>query len=241
MVFHREYYASMSDPLPETEKYSAATMPGNDPVRHELLIPSVLSLVGDISGRSVADVGCGPGMFLSHLLRRRPQRFVACDASAEMLSIIASHFPGVERMFLDISRVPLPLGEFSLVICVMVVHLIRDMGRCVRHMAAGLEPGGRLILCVPHPCFHFQQAQIDAWSSQDMLNNGPTYHLEGELQNCFGRPRIEAHMFHRPVSHYVKAVLDSGLTLTTLREPGEYAMLPWAHIPAFLLIEGTKP
>jgi len=227
-------------------KYKAATSVDNDPIRHNILLPEVLSLAGHVKGLAVVDVGCGPGYLISALARLSPRRLVASDISEEMVACAISNTPEAEPMPLDIVNQNLPAKEFDLITCIMVVHSIDDLSNCIRNLASGLVPGGRLIIAIPHPCFHFKQAQINRWSnyydshSADRSSERQPYFLNNRLKNRFGTPCVEIEMIHRPISEYVGVLFQAELTLISLREPGPYDTKPWINKPAFLLLEGQK-
>jgi SAM-dependent methyltransferase len=224
----------------EAERYAELTAPAIDPLRHRVLV--VLSLCGRVAGRAVIDVGCGPGMFLEHLDGQRPHRLVGCDMSTDMLDLAKVRVPNAEVVQIDITTTALPTSQFDCALCVMVLHTVASLDDCVQHIANGLATEGLLVIGVPHPCFHYSQDQIDAWSGGPYHAplNGPAYHSERCLKNRFGNPPFEVAMIHRPIARYVEAVLAAGLTIVSLQEPGPFELSPWAHVPAFLLLAASK-
>jgi 2-polyprenyl-3-methyl-5-hydroxy-6-metoxy-1,4-benzoquinol methylase len=227
-------------------KYRAATSADKDPIRHNVLLPEILYLVGNVKGLAVVDVGCGPGYLISALARFLPRRLVASDISEEMVASAISNTPDAEPMLLDITKQNLPAKEFDLITCIMVVHSIDDLSSCIRNLASGLVCSGRLIIAIPHPCFHFEQAQINRWSNYSgtppvgQSSKRQSYFLNNRLKNRFGTPCVEIEMIHRPISEYVEAFFQAELSITALREPGPHDTKPWINKPPFLLLAGQK-
>lgn len=230
-------------PPTASSNYVDATRLEADPIRHQLLVPSVLRVVGDVAGCSVADIGCGPGMFLSAIESQGPRRLVACDYASEMLALAAEQAPSAELLRFDISVGPLPGEEFDRILCIMVLHTIECLDLALHNLACGLSPRGLLTLCVPHPCFHYSQVQIDGWSScqPKYRREDVSYPQQRELVNRFGYPQVEVKMFHRPISAYIDGILSAGLELTMLVEPCGHTQAPWNCIPPFLILQCRKP
>ena len=56
------------------------------PFRQDMEIPTVLGLLGDLSGRDVLDFGCGTGMYSRWIKERGARRVVGYDVSEGMLA-----------------------------------------------------------------------------------------------------------------------------------------------------------
>ncbi len=99
----------------------------------------------DLEGKSVLDVGCGPGNF-TRLLARRAARVVGCDSSDRMLSRRAEA-AGVEILRADARRLPFPDSSFDVVFAANLLHHLDDpaaalaqMRRVAREAVALIEP-----------------------------------------------------------------------------------------------------
>lgn len=79
-----------------------------------------------VEGRSVLEVGCGPGGNLADLAKRRPRRLVGCDISPNMLKL--ARRTGVEIVALDGSGLPFADREFDLVYTVTVLQHNPEVG-----------------------------------------------------------------------------------------------------------------
>jgi SAM-dependent methyltransferase len=101
----------------------------------------------------VLDVGCGHGLY-SLDLARRGATLVGCDLDRSALSDAqrSSHGLGLDGragfLVADGAALPLPEGEFDLVVCNCVLEHIADDGAALAAMARVLRPGGMLYLTV---------------------------------------------------------------------------------------------
>ncbi len=117
---------------PEDPVFMAYALPKLD------LIESALPL----AGRSVLDVGCGPGAFTFHL-GRRAARVVGCDASPRMLRRAA----GMEVIQADATRLPFEDNSFDVTFEANLLHhldrpanAVREMARVARTALVLIEP-----------------------------------------------------------------------------------------------------
>jgi ubiquinone/menaquinone biosynthesis C-methylase UbiE len=73
-----------------------------------------------VEGRSVLEVGCGPGGNLAELMKRRPRRLVGCDIAPNMVKL--AQRTGVEVVVVDGSGQPFGDREFDLVFTATVLQ-----------------------------------------------------------------------------------------------------------------------
>jgi SAM-dependent methyltransferase len=102
----------------------------------------------------VLDVGCGHGGIYSLSLAQQGATLVGCDLQHSVMADVHTTAQGLglgdDAFFLvaDGAALPLPLGDFDLVICNCVLeHIIDDMA-ALEAMARVLRPGGLLYLTV---------------------------------------------------------------------------------------------
>jgi len=106
-------------------------------------------------GRRVLEIGAGNGNITRFLCSRR-QRYVASEISPDQIEVLHNtfmHRPSLQVLALNAANpedfAPL-CGQFDTVICVNVLEHIEDDATALRSMRGALEPGGRLVLLVPH-------------------------------------------------------------------------------------------
>jgi len=103
----------------------------------------------DLTGReTVLDAGCGSGTVTERLLERLPEgHVVALDGSARMLDEAARRLAALHNrvsfVHADLSR-PLPIDPVDAVVSSATFHWIPDHRRLFSHLAAVLQPCGRL-------------------------------------------------------------------------------------------------
>jgi SAM-dependent methyltransferase len=101
----------------------------------------------------VLDVGCGHGLY-SLDLARRGATLIGCDLDRGALSNAQASSQGLGLdgragfLVADGTELPLPEGEFDLVVCNCVLEHIADDGAALAAMSRVLRPGGMLYLTV---------------------------------------------------------------------------------------------
>ncbi|MBI4354998.1 MAG: class I SAM-dependent methyltransferase [Candidatus Omnitrophica bacterium] len=97
---------------------------------------AVLAEVGDLSGRSVLDVGCGFGDFYGYLLAqgRRPSLYVGVDVAPSLLQVARERHPGIRFEERDIVTQPMA-EQFDYVVESGVLnHRLQDNEQAARAM-----------------------------------------------------------------------------------------------------------
>jgi ubiquinone/menaquinone biosynthesis C-methylase UbiE len=159
------------------------------------------SLVGEVAGLALADIGCGTGR---HALRwvAAGARVTAVDFSDAMLQRArAKHgAEGVTFIRHDLAeRFPLKRAAFDRVCCCLVLDHIAGLDRFFQELRRLCRPGGCVIISVMHPAMSLRGVQarfIDPGSGRRIS------------------PASHAHQ----ISDYLMAAVRAGLNLEHMSE-----------------------
>lgn len=161
-------------------------------------------LAGDVSGLTVADIGCGTGR---HALRwaAAGARVTAVDFSKAMLQRARAK-PGAKAISFvrhDLAKpFPLKSAAFDRVFCCLVLDHIAELGEFFLELRRLCRPKGCVVISVMHPAMSLKGVQarfIDPASGRRIS------------------PASHAHQ----MSDYLMAAVRSGLTL---EQASEYSM-----------------
>lgn len=195
-----------------------------------VLYPEILRQLGRLRGRSVLDVGCGPGAW-ARLLAYRGAQVVGVDASPRMIELAsrdaeeAGLKPGPRFVTADAEKPEtLPRGPFDLATLVLSLQNMAQPEPVLRNVALRLRRGGRLVLALNHPCFRNPGVAHWGW---DPARQVQFRRVEGylsprrvEIQIHPGvDPSITRPSFHWPLEFLFGALRSAGLGVLDLTEP----------------------
>lgn len=102
-------------------------------------------------GERIADVGCGPGFYVTELSEQAGPggQVVGIDASPAMLALAAGRCAGRRNAGLvaaDVSALPVRESAFDAALCVQVLEYVPDVAAVLAGLYRALRPGGRLVV-----------------------------------------------------------------------------------------------
>lgn len=112
---------------------------------------TVLEWLGEPRGRRVLDAGCGRGFYLKMIRHLGGARLVGADVELPLLvrgRAIAG--PGVGLTAASVVALPFAPGCFAAVVLSEVLEHVADDRRALAEAFRVLEPGGLLLVTVPH-------------------------------------------------------------------------------------------
>lgn len=234
---------------------------GADGSRHHrrYAIPVVLELLGELRGRHVLDVGCGPAPLAADVLAAGG-RYSGVDLSRKLLAAGRRRYGGAGRFLHgDATRLgALPAlsgARFDAVTFLLSIQDINPLEAAVRGAAGLLRDGGVMVMLMTHPCFRVPRQSGWGWDARRRLRFRRVDSYLTRLAVPMGgdrrNRRSTTRSYHRPLGDYISALAAAGLYVDAAREvaaPGAAAgddALP-AHrradeqFPLFLALRGRK-
>lgn len=112
-------------------------------------------LLGDVSGKTILEYGCGDGENTVVLAAREAGRVISLDISPDLIEIARRRLKvngvgddGVEFVVGSAHDVPLPDDSVDVVFGIAILHHL-DLGLAAREVRRVLRPGGRAIFQEP--------------------------------------------------------------------------------------------
>lgn len=206
--------------------------------------PSLRTMVGDVSGRRVVDLGCGYGWFCRWAAAEGAAAVLGIDVSARMLARAAEEpHERITYRREDLEAFELPAASFDLAYSSLTLHYLVGLDRMLGVVRRALVDGGLFVCSVEHPTITAPSRPgfvelpdgRTVWPLDDYLVEGPRvtdWLAEGVVKQ------------HRTIGTYVDLLGAAGFSLTRLVEWGpneqDLAAHPeWAaevRRPAFLLL-----
>ncbi|SEG83647.1 class I SAM-dependent methyltransferase [Bosea lathyri] len=183
--------------------------------------PAIQTLLPDMRGLRVLDLGCGFGWFCRWARENGAASVEGVDVSERMLAraVAETHDSAIGYTRADLETFE-PQGEaFDLVYSSLAFHYIQDLKGLLERVHQSLAPGGRLVCTVEHP---MMTAPTLAGWAQDGAGR-PTWPVSAYLDEG---PRSTDWLakgvvkLHRSIETYLDLLLQAGFALSRLKEWG---------------------
>ncbi len=209
--------------------------------------PAVISLWPDVSGCTVLDAGCGPGVYTEELVARGATG-VAVDISERMLEFartrlnVSTKNTAFELQLVDLTQ-PLDLfsdAEFHLVNAPLCLDYIEDWRSLFNEFLRVLKPGGKLVFSCGHPAFDAEYFNTNNYFSVEAVESTWT---------GFGKDVLMP-SYRRSWEQLITPIIESGLVLERVHEPLPTDQFKAAdpvryqglmHRPGFVCVRASKP
>lgn len=181
--------------------------------------PAIRSLLPELKGRRIVDLGCGFGWF---------SRFAAGDGATSVLGLDLSEnmiakaraentHPAITYEIADLERLELPQGAFDLAYSSLAFHYLEDFGRLASQVHAALIPGGRFVFTIEHPIY---MASLKAgWRTDDEGRRfWPVDHYSVEGKRTTDWLAKGVVKYHRTIGTTLNILMDSGFTIRRVIE-----------------------
>lgn len=191
---------------------------GADPEYIEQIVPLVAEWLG--GSRRVLDVGCGDGQ-LARMLAASGSEVIGVDPTWNQISVAAERGGGPAYVRAAAHQVPFATASVDAVLACLVFEHIDDLDGAIAEVARVLVDGGRFLFLLNHPLL---QTPGSGWIDDQILDPPEQYWRIGPyLDEAETLEQVELGVYirflHRPLSRYVNALADHGLTLERMLEP----------------------
>lgn len=215
--------------------------------------PALFSMLGDIRGKRILDLGCGYGENCLAFEEMGALAVTGVDISEKMLAVARQENPGKEIRYIHMPMENIRSfrpNEFDVVVSSLAIHYVEDFEALARDIFSLLSPKGIFLFSQEHPLTTAPEEGV-RW-----LQN-PDGKEEGYVVTDYARPgRRSIHWmidgvvkYHRTFSDLVNGLCAAGFCIEEMREPlppkEAFSRIPSLekekHKPNFLLIKAKKP
>ncbi len=185
--------------------------------------PAIRSLLPDVSGMRVLDMGCGAGEMCRLLADRGAASVVGMDVSERMLEkAAASPHERVTYIRASAEEASFDAGSFDLVVSSLMLHYVDDVRTLFSKIHIWLVDGGMYVFSMEHPVGTASQGRLKSPWIEDEHGNEIAFKLmdysdEGErISHWFVDGVVK---YHRMTATIVNTLIDEGFRITRLLEP----------------------
>lgn len=214
-------------------------------------IPALFSMLPDLNGKKVLDLGCGFGEHCKRFVDEGAVKVVGIDISEKMLEVARkeNYSPKITYINMAMEDVVQLNEQFDIVISSLAFHYIEDFSGVVRNIYEMLCNGGIFVFSQENPLCTCHCGG-NRWTRDENGNklylNLANYGVEGEKESTWFVDNVRK--YHRTFSTIINTLIEAGFTIEKMIEPlpteellaehPEYKDL--YHKPDFLLIKASK-
>ncbi len=225
---------------------------GNEGSANNLFeIPALFSLLPDLTGKKVLDLGCGFGEHCIEYVNRGASEVVGLDISEKMLEVAGEENsdPRITYLRLPMEELDKVEGQFDIVISSLAFHYVEDFSGVVGMINEKLCDGGFFIFSQENPLTS-THGQGPRWTRDEAGNkiyvNLSNYGVEGERETTWFVDNLKK--YHRMFSTIVNTLVDNGFSVERMIEPipddkilEKYPdQRDLFHKPDFLIVKAIK-
>jgi SAM-dependent methyltransferase len=213
--------------------------------------PAMLSLLPDVMGYRVLDLGCGTGDLCRRIIKLGAKEVTGVDISYNMLDI-ASKEPTTGVIFRNeaIEDLSFECETFDLVVSSLVFHYIADLKTLFKNIHMWLKPSGFLLFSVEHPITTSSQGIHHGWikdaAGRKLYWPVDQYNQEGQRTSHWFVDGVIK--YHRTISTIINELIDAGFAIKRIVEPIalEEDEKTWTELaearrrPPFLLVKAVR-
>ena len=221
-------------------------------------MPALFSLLPDMKGKKILDLGCGFGEHCMEYIKMGADRVVGLDISEKMLEIAKKENSDPKITYLhmpmeDLGQLKDTLGEddlmFDVVISSLAFHYIEDFSGVLRNINSLMNKGGLFIFSQEHPlntCFTGKNRWTVDENGKKLHVNLMNYCVEKETECEWFVDNVKR--YHRMFSTIINTLIEEGFSIEKLIEPypDEEILAKYPdysdnlHKPDFLIVRSRK-
>ena len=213
-----------------------------------VLDPCLFKMLGNISGKSVLDLGCGNGYLGSRFIKLGCKKVILMDISSYNLEnarqLNNSH--KIEYLCQDATRSwKIDNAKLDIVFSDMFLNEIKNIKKPIFEAYRVLKRGGQFLVTVTHPAwdlFEFSYDQLG--KSRKIIKGAGPYFFRGPTKFMMGTESLkpannekypesfEIEHYQRPIEDYFNTLTDAGFVIKKIMEP-ELTSKILKHYPGY--------
>lgn len=185
-------------------------------------IPALLSMMPDLRGKRVLDLGCGFGEHCKMFIDRGAARVLGIDISEKMLAVAVreNSDPKIEYRNMPMEEIGAIRETFDVVVSSLALHYVEDFARVAQNVYSLLCDGGVFLFSQEHPLVTSHTGG-SRWTKDEHGNkihlNLSNYGIEGEREATWFVDHVK--IYHRTFSSIVNTLIGAGFSIEQMIEP----------------------
>ncbi|MBA3871673.1 MAG: class I SAM-dependent methyltransferase [Chloroflexota bacterium] len=177
-------------------------------------------MLPEFQDKRVLDLGCGYGWHCQYAIEHGAKSVIGIDISDKMLAVAAEKTSKeIQYICQPIEDAAFPESSFDIVMSSLAFHYLESFDDIAHKVFSWLSDNGAFVFSVEHPVFTAYGAQDWHRDSNGNILHFPidNYFYEGKREANFLDEKVTK--YHKTLTTYVNALLQSGFGITGIVEP----------------------
>ena len=185
-------------------------------------IPALLSMMPDLKGKRVLDLGCGFGEHCRLFAEHGAEKVVGIDISKRMLEVAKKENSDPRIVYVNMPMEDIAqLNEsFDVVVSSLAFHYVEDFAGVVKNVYTLLDTNGVFLFSQEHPlvtCHSGGNRWTRDENGEKKYMNLANYGVEGEREATWFVDNVK--IYHRTFSNIINILIETGFSIEQMIEP----------------------
>lgn len=173
-----------------------------------LEMPTTLKFLGNIQGKKILDLGCGPGIY-ADILYKKGAIIKGIDFSEELVKIAKEKVPGVDFCVGDAEKLPYNDKEFDIVFSALMMGHLASWDKVLSEVNRVLKTGGIFIFSQHNPVTEKMSNKKWFFKTFRVLND---YFNEGKIVRDWKEKSNISKMvhYHKTYARIIRLLIEHG-------------------------------
>lgn len=172
-------------------------------------MPATLSLLKNIKGKKVLDLGCGSGIY-AKILKRRGAIVSGVDISPKMIEIAKQYVKGVEFKVGSVYKLPYKPETFDVVLASLVVHYFPNLDKAFKEIKRVLKKNGIFIFSITNPFIEITHRAKGKPRNYRVFGD---YFKEGKFYDNWPSLKVRIPNQHFTLQTWIRTILKNGFVI----------------------------
>jgi ubiquinone/menaquinone biosynthesis C-methylase UbiE len=184
--------------------------------------PILLSMLPDVFGKKVLDIGCGMGQHAKQYHDMGAESVLGIDISEKMLEFARTHFfaDNITYKQMALEDISTLCESFDIVTSSLVFDYAEDLNKLMKDVYSLLKDGACFLFSMSHPMATAWDGKYDRYTRTE---NGVRLHANVNNYMVEGKRTVkwvveDYELYHRTFSTIVNSIVNAGFLIEECRE-----------------------
>jgi ubiquinone/menaquinone biosynthesis C-methylase UbiE len=172
-------------------------------------MPATLSLLKNVKGKKILDLGCGTGIY-AKILKRRGAIVSGIDLSSKMIEIAKQNVKEVDFRVGSVYKLPYKSRTFDIVLASRVVNYFANLNKAFREVRRVLKKDGNFIFSTDNPVINVAHRIKGKPRRYRFFVD---YFKEGKFYEHWPRIKVKMPYQHITFQTWIRTIVRNGFTI----------------------------